>query len=57
MKGTKLVFVCRECGATSPKWIGKCPDCKSWNSYDEIEIKEKTRSSSNNLNLDPLNKV
>lgn len=49
MKGTKLVFVCRECGATSPKWIGKCPDCKSWNSYDEIEIKEKTRSSSNNL--------
>ena len=45
MKGAKLIFICRECGATSPKWIGRCPDCKSWNSYDETEIRESSNSS------------
>ncbi len=46
MKAPKITFVCRECGATSLKWLGKCPDCGSWNSFDEIEIKpEKARSS------------
>ena len=46
MKGPKTTFVCRECGATSIKWLGKCPDCASWNTFDEIEIKEETRSKS-----------
>ncbi len=41
MKGPKIVFVCRECGHNSPKWLGKCPDCGSWNSFDEEEVVEK----------------
>ncbi len=41
MKGPKIVFVCRECSYTSPKWLGKCPDCGSWNSFDEEEVIEK----------------
>lgn len=40
MKSSKTTFVCRECGATSIKWLGKCPDCNSWNSFDEIEVRE-----------------
>ena len=43
MKGEKVVFVCRECGYTSPKWLGKCPDCQSWNSFDEEVVVEKTQ--------------
>ena len=39
------MFVCRECGATSIKWLGKCPDCASWNSFDEIEINENKAKS------------
>ena len=35
MKGSKVVFVCRECGYTNAKWLGKCPECQSWNSFDE----------------------
>ncbi|HPB12630.1 MAG: DNA repair protein RadA [Bacteroidales bacterium] len=35
MAKPKTVFVCRNCGAESPKWIGKCPACKEWNSYHE----------------------
>lgn len=45
MKASKTVFVCRECGKTSPKWLGKCPDCESWNSFDEEEIRENPKNS------------
>lgn len=38
MKSPKILFVCRECGATSLRWLGRCPDCGSWNSYDEQEV-------------------
>jgi DNA repair protein RadA/Sms len=31
----KTLFTCRECGGTSPKWLGKCPHCGAWNSLDE----------------------
>ena len=32
---TKSVFSCSNCGYQSPKWLGKCPDCNSWNSFAE----------------------
>ena len=31
----KTVFYCQNCGAKSPKWIGKCPSCGEWNTYLE----------------------
>src|SRR5829696_5064543 len=34
-KSSKPVFVCQECGAQSPKWLGKCADCGAWNSLIE----------------------
>ncbi len=33
-------FVCQECGATSPKWSGKCPSCGAWNAMVE-EVQEQ----------------
>jgi len=30
-----MMYVCRECGCESSKWMGKCPDCNSWNSFTE----------------------
>jgi DNA repair protein RadA/Sms len=35
MKPPRTVFVCQECGAQSPKWQGRCADCRAWNSYVE----------------------
>jgi DNA repair protein RadA/Sms len=35
MAKSKTVFVCQNCGAESPKWIGRCPSCKEWNTYHE----------------------
>lgn len=41
---TKTIFVCQNCGAQSPKWIGKCPDCSSWSSFvEEGILPEKSR--------------
>ena len=48
MKASKTVYVCRECGYNSPKWLGKCPECDSWNSFDEEIIKEKTNKATIN---------
>jgi DNA repair protein RadA/Sms len=31
----KSVYVCSECGGTSPKWLGKCPACGAWNTLEE----------------------
>lgn len=43
MAKVKSVFYCQNCGAQSPKWIGKCPSCNEWNSYVE-EIVDRTSS-------------
>lgn len=32
---TRTVYTCRECGGTSPKWLGKCPHCNAWNTLEE----------------------
>ncbi len=34
------LFACQSCGATAPKWLGRCPECGDWNSYIE-EAREK----------------
>jgi DNA repair protein RadA/Sms len=31
----KTVFSCQECGAQSPKWLGRCAECGAWNSFVE----------------------
>jgi len=38
MAKTKSIFICQECGAESPKWIGHCPACGSWNTYVEEKV-------------------
>lgn len=41
MAKTKTVYICSNCGADSPKWIGKCPNCGEWNTYvEETVVKE-----------------
>jgi DNA repair protein RadA/Sms len=35
MKPPKVVFVCQDCGAQAPKWMGRCTECGAWNSLVE----------------------
>ncbi len=45
MAKNQTVFVCNSCGNESPKWLGKCPACNSWNTYYEEKVyKDKTTS-------------
>ena len=37
---SKSIFICSNCGAASAKWIGRCPSCGEWNTYQE-EIVQK----------------
>ncbi|SMC28927.1 DNA repair protein RadA/Sms [Clostridium acidisoli DSM 12555] len=40
MAKSKTVFVCQECGFESLKWMGKCPNCNTWNSFvEEVAVK------------------
>lgn len=50
---TKKRFVCKECGYTSPAWIGKCPECLNWNSFLEeiIEIQKTDNTNQKNKQL------
>jgi DNA repair protein RadA/Sms len=38
MKTPKAVFVCQECGAQAPKWMGRCNECGAWNSLVEERV-------------------
>lgn len=40
----KSSYFCINCGASSPKWIGKCPSCGEWNTYHEELIEKKPAS-------------
>ena len=37
----KTVFVCKECGYETPKWMGQCPGCNEWNTLEEEVIAKK----------------
>ncbi len=36
-------FVCNECGAISQSWIGKCPECLSWNTLVKEVIEDQKK--------------
>jgi DNA repair protein RadA/Sms len=44
-KPPKTVFVCQECGAQSPKWLGRCGDCGAWNSLVEERPQDASPAS------------
>ncbi len=39
------MFVCKECGKESLKWLGRCPDCNQWNTFVEFTAVARTTSS------------
>ncbi|HEX5688161.1 MAG TPA: DNA repair protein RadA [Ideonella sp.] len=35
MSKSKSIYVCSQCGGTSPRWLGQCPHCRAWNTLEE----------------------
>ena len=45
MAKSKIVYICQQCGYESLKWMGKCPDCNNWNSFEEVLVDPKKSAS------------
>ena len=38
MTRTRVRHRCTDCGAQSPRWLGRCPECGEWNTLvEEVE--------------------
>ncbi len=54
------MYVCQQCGNTSPKWQGRCDSCGAWNSYVEEQVigkKSHSKTVHNSLVATPLSQV
>ncbi len=44
MAKAKSVYVCSECGAQSPKWVGQCSACNAWSTLQETLVAAPSRT-------------
>lgn len=56
-KANKTVFVCGECGYESGKWLGRCPQCDSWNTMVEEAVIAPRSSSAPASRALPLKEI
>ncbi|MDO8504012.1 MAG: DNA repair protein RadA [bacterium] len=47
-------FVCQQCGYDTPKWMGQCPSCGTWNSLVEMKFGKEPRSKSKSRSISVL---
>lgn len=47
MAKAKTVFICQQCGAEHPKWMGRCNDCGEWNTLVETLLEPEAGSQGN----------
>ncbi len=45
MARKKTIFMCRECGYETRKWMGRCPGCQAWNSVVEELVPDQSLES------------
>ncbi|MFH1227479.1 MAG: DNA repair protein RadA [Planctomycetota bacterium] len=61
LKRPKTVYVCQKCGASSPKWVGRCAECGEWGSLaEEImapQIQQKNKTSLGGEKPQPISQV
>lgn len=56
MKKAKTVsqFVCQSCGSSSPRWLGKCPECGGWNTYVEEKVGKAGKAAGKGPSVEPV---
>lgn len=55
MAKSKTIYSCSECGYETPKWLGRCPDCGSWNTLVEREAVPEVKTVEKKLKRAPGN--
>lgn len=48
MAKNRIKYICTSCGFESLKWIGKCPECDTWNSFTEEIVESGKKSAHKN---------
>ncbi len=46
MAKTQTAYFCRNCGAMSPKWLGRCNSCGEWNTMVEEVVQKESHGRS-----------
>lgn len=44
-KKDRVVYICTECGHSSPQWMGRCPGCDQWNTLSEEIVRPAGRKT------------
>ncbi|MEF9952412.1 MAG: DNA repair protein RadA [Clostridium sp.] len=62
MAKSKTSFVCKECSYETPKWMGKCPGCDKWNTFEEVSeqpkiVKAQTKRIETTVSIKKLSDV
>ena len=50
----KSLFICQTCGYSSPKWMGRCPDCNGWNTIAEETVNAAPAARSRDSDIIPF---
>jgi DNA repair protein RadA/Sms len=60
MSKTRIKYICSNCGYESLRWLGKCPECDSWNTFTEEIIETGNRKSPSykgTINIKKINEI
>lgn len=59
MVRTSTLYVCQQCGFQSPQFLGRCPECGTWNSLVESveSVNDKVRTTTQIVNLTDVDKA
>jgi DNA repair protein RadA/Sms len=60
MSKTRIKYICSNCGYESLRWLGKCPECDSWNTFTEEIIETGSRKSPSykgTINIKKINEI
>lgn len=57
MKKEKTIYRCSNCGYENIKWMGKCPECNTWDSLVEVVLSSKTKGAKRKDFVDRPNPV
>ena len=53
-----MKFICSECGYSSLKWLGKCPNCNSWGTFEEeVELKVSKNIVSQDISISKISEI
>ncbi len=53
-KHAKIIYCCQTCGYQTPKWMGRCPDCGTWDSIVEERLAVRSSGGAHRSPAGPL---